>query len=949
MAPGPKRWGRVEEIFHLALEQPPESREQWLDQTCAGDRTLRIEVASLLESDSSARQGFVGEKVQGAIRDLMDDGPPFSTAASTSASISAMEGRLIGHWRLIREIGRGGMGSVYLAARADQQYESNVAVKLVRPGWDTDSMLQRFRRERQILARFDHPNITRLFDGGSTAEGVPYLVMEYIEGIAITRYAAEHRLSIEERIRLCLPVCAAVEYAHRNFIVHRDLKPANILIDQTGVPKLLDFGISKLLQADPDEPANTQGGGLLTPEYASPEQILGEPVTIASDLYSLGAVMYELLTGVRPHRVERGSVIDLQRAICQEPLTPPSKAATDPAVARGLRGDLDNILLRAMQKEPSRRYASVERFSDDLRRYLEHRPVAARPDSLVYRASKFIRRNRLAVTLATLAGTAILAGAAISVREARIANERFQDVRKLATTFVFDVEESVRNLPGATPVRQLIARTGTKYLDSLARSSGGDWALKRELAGSYLRVARVKGGMTTGNLGDSAGAMASYASAGKLLDEVLRHSGSDHLAVLERVDVYLEESGLQNTSMQGADAASLARAGLRLTQTLLKANPNDLEAIRRAGLLHSQLCTYYQLSGNVNPAEPEGLASIQLLQKYADAKPGDRDAQMDLANARTLMGGVEVKLGRPKDALANYRDSAAIMGALNTKYPHDTEVRRHSMMSYASLSTLLVGPEYPEVVDLQGAFEAGKKMVEQAKFLYDADPADVRALSDYAIADFRLGLVTPASGPGQRQTFEVAHELLSRAAIQNPQDRAVAGSKSEVETRLAMIYLAQGDRAAGTRYYQMAIATGEKNVASDPTYYPYVDRLVKAVRGLAQEQARVGGRTEALATLGRGLRITKSTEASAPPNAFLLHVVIARSWGAAGSVYAILSGREQGAQAVADRAAAREWYGRSLEGWHKLESQKGFRLTFRQEMEATEKALAQIGTDKAKS
>jgi len=437
VAPEPQRWDRVEEIFHQALEQSPEVREEWLNRTCAGNPGLRDEVASLLESDSAARDGFVGAKVQQAVMELGHD------------AAHVMEGRHIGPYRLIREIGHGGMGSVYLAARADEQYESKVAIKLVRPGLDTDFILRRFRRERQILARLEHPNITRLFDGGTIDEGIPYLVMEYIDGAWITRHAAEKRLSTEARIRLFLPVCAAVEYAHRNFIVHRDLKPGNILIDPSGAPKLLDFGISKLLHSDQPEPMHTQGVGMMTPDYASPEQILGEPITIASDVYSLGAVLYELLSGGRPHRIEQCTPLALERAICLDPVTRPSTAAApDRTLARRLKGDLDNIILRAMQKEPGRRYASVEHLADDLQRYLEHRPVAARPDSLAYHAAKFIRRNRVAVSLVILAAAAILAGAAVAVQQARMAHDRFQDVRKLATTFVFDVEEAAATFPG---------------------------------------------------------------------------------------------------------------------------------------------------------------------------------------------------------------------------------------------------------------------------------------------------------------------------------------------------------------------------------------------------------------------------------------------------------------------------------------------------------------------
>jgi len=920
----------VVEIFHLALEQPPESRAQWLDQTCDGDPALRSEVLSLLESDSAARQGFLGAQVESALLDLMADEAPKS----------AMEGRRIGSWRLVREIGRGGMGAVYLAARADQQYESSVAIKLVRPGFDTDFMLDRFRRERQILARLDHPNITRLFDGGATEDGIPYLVMEYIEGAWITRYAAEHGLSMEDRIRLCLPVCAAVEYAHRNFIVHRDLKPANILIDRNGVPKLLDFGISKLLQADPEEAATTQGARLLTPEYASPEQIRGEPVTIASDVYSLGAVMYELLTGVRPHKMEGGSAFDLQRAICQDPVAPPSKAATDRTAARRLRGDLDNILLRAVQKEPVRRYVSVEHFADDLRRYLEHRPVLARPDSPGYRASKFIRRNRVAVALATLAATAVLGGAAMTWREARIANARFQDVRKLATTFVFDVEGAVRDLPGSTPVRQLITRTGIEYLNNLARSSAGDWALKRELAGAYIRIGRVQGGASSSNLGETAAAMTSFASAGKLLDEVLRHSPSDRQAAVDRIMVYYELSGLQRDSQQPKDFGPLAEAGLRMAQSLLSIDPKDLDAVQYAGLFHIELSMVHKMSGNLSAALTEAAAAVPLLQQYADARPADREAQVSAAESRGQLGSVQLLLGQTSDAVASFRSQVSVLEALCLRNPNDTSSRRSLMHVYAHLGDILGNPEYQNAGDPLAAFQASQKMVEQAKFLHDADPADVRALSDYGIALLRLGLVTPPRGPAKRQTFERSQELLSRAATLDPRNRAVATHKTWVESELAALCLGNGERAAGIRYYQMAISSAERSLGPNPTDSSTLKGLVVAVRGLAEEQARGGARTDALATLDRALRLAKAVDASAASSALLLRVNVARSWQAAGSVYAILSRREQGEPAVQDRLAARAWYQRALDEWRRLEPQKGFILAFRREMDTAAQALA---------
>jgi serine/threonine protein kinase len=415
MAPA-DNWDHVQQIFLAVADRSPAERASLLQEMCGGDAVLRAEVESLLRSDSATVTGL---------------GTVFDRAIQTEAvslfDESAAAGSRLGAYRLIREIGRGGMGSVFLASRADEQYESEVAIKLVRPGFDTDFILRRFRRERQILARLHHPNIARLFDGGTTENQVPYLVMEYVQGSRITRYAEEKRLSVSDRLRLFLPVCSAVEHAHRAFIVHRDLKPANILVDRTGTPKLLDFGISKLLHSEPREWGDSADLAMATPDYASPEQIVGDPVTAASDVYSLGAVLYELLTGLRPHRIPNASPQALERAICLEPITPPSAALRgNTPLARRLAGDLDAIVLCAMQKAPERRYASAEHLADDLRRHLEHRPVAARPDSAAYRAGKFLRRNRIPASLAGTATSAMAVLAGFAIYETRAGQEKMR-------------------------------------------------------------------------------------------------------------------------------------------------------------------------------------------------------------------------------------------------------------------------------------------------------------------------------------------------------------------------------------------------------------------------------------------------------------------------------------------------------------------------------------------
>jgi serine/threonine protein kinase len=399
----PSRWRKVEDLFNQALEKPEAERQIWLREACAGDASLMGEVESLLQSDKSDESRSIREHIAGA-------------AAATVKSLDQIRlPRRVGPYLLLREIGRGGMGTVYFAERADGQFEQQVAVKMVRPGMDTEFILARFRRERRVLARFDHRNIGRLLDGGNDSDGIPYFVMEYIDGDWITRYCDSKTLAVEQKLRLFLRVCSAVHYAHLHFVVHRDLKPGNILVDSTGDPKLLDFGICKLLYRDANgdnRDTATPGMCLLTPEYASPEQVRGESVDIASDVYSLGAVLYELMTGARPHVFPRLTPQVVEQVVCEQDVSAPSEVVRQRSekLAARLRGDLDNIILQAMRKEPARRYQTVEQFSADIRNHLSDRPITARPDTFTYRSRKFVRRNRLWVGVVAALLIAFAAG-----------------------------------------------------------------------------------------------------------------------------------------------------------------------------------------------------------------------------------------------------------------------------------------------------------------------------------------------------------------------------------------------------------------------------------------------------------------------------------------------------------------------------------------------------------
>lgn len=398
---GANRWQRIQTLFDAALERPPEAREAFLVDACGDDAALLAELRALLAADA-ADHSFL----DGAAVDALTGG---DLAALTGDA--SREGDTIGPYRILRTVGSGGMGRVFLAERSDGAFQQQVALKLIKRGMDSEQILGRFRTERQILARLQHANIARLYDGGLTGEGQPWFTMEYVDGRPIDRYCRETDLGLRGRLTLFREVCAAVGHAHRNLVVHRDLKPSNIQVTPEGRVKLLDFGIAKVLgdgEGDGGAALTHTGLRVMTPEYASPEQVRGEPVSTATDIYSLGMVLYELLTGERAYRLERRSAAEIERVVCDTAPSRPSTAlrrsAADgaPRWRRQLRGDLDTICLKALQKDPARRYRSVEALDDDLQRYLDGRPVLARPDTLAYRSWKFVRRHTLGVAVAVL-------------------------------------------------------------------------------------------------------------------------------------------------------------------------------------------------------------------------------------------------------------------------------------------------------------------------------------------------------------------------------------------------------------------------------------------------------------------------------------------------------------------------------------------------------------------
>ncbi|HWB42380.1 MAG TPA: serine/threonine-protein kinase [Gemmatimonadales bacterium] len=494
------QWSRLEAILDEALERPPQERKALIEAACGDDAALLAEARRLAGALEPAA-GFLDRPLRDYTPDLVDGCLEEGDEPTPALPVEA-----IGPYRLIREIGRGGMGAVYLAERSDGQYDKKVAIKLVPPGPDAARLGRRFAAERRMLASLEHPHIAHLLDGGVSAQGLPYLVMEYVEGERIDTWCDARRLTIRERLSLCNDVAEAVQFAHQHLIVHRDLKPGNILVTAEGQVKLLDFGIAKLMADEPslpDAPLTATGAILATPEYASPEQIRGGPVSTASDVYSLGVLLYELLAGRRPYALAGRSREELARAVCEQtpesPSTAPARAGAVPdaagiAAARGttpdglrraLAGDLDTIVLAALRKEPALRYASVQHLRDDLRRHLDGFPVLARPATRRYRAAKFLRRNRGKVAAGGLVAVAILAGLAGTTWQARAASRQAERAERVRTflTGIFAISD-----PDTARGRTVTAR---ELLDRGAAELGAGLEKDPEVRGEMLGVVGI--------------------------------------------------------------------------------------------------------------------------------------------------------------------------------------------------------------------------------------------------------------------------------------------------------------------------------------------------------------------------------------------------------------------------------------------------------------------------
>ena len=750
----PERWQQIKEHLNAALDRQGADREAYLASVCGDDKELRSELDTLIKANDSASE-FLEKPATEAV--------PHYTR--------------IGPYQILEELGHGGMGSVYRAVRDDDQYQQEVAIKLIRPGMDTAFVRGRFRFERQILAFLNHPNIARLLDGGTTEDGLPYFVMEFVDGLPITRYCVENKLTIRQRCQLFQKVCGAVAFAHRNLVIHRDLKPANILIAKDGEPKLLDFGIAKILLPDfaSDMTRTIAAARMLTPDYASPEQVTGDPVSTAADIYSLGANLYELLTGTVPHKFGRVSLTEVERVVRH--VDPPVPSSIG---GRELRGDLDNIMLKALEKDPLRRYSSVDQFSEDLGRYLDGQPVVARHPTLMYRATKFVRRNKLAVAAGSVVVLVTLIGMGTTFWQANVARSerdraqrRFTEVRTLANTLILELDDVIAS-EGPVQARALIAQRAVQYLDGLSQEAIGDQALQIELANAYEHLGNIQGRPATSNLGHADDALATYRKA-LLIRNSMAATAPNDVAIQSALATCLQRIGAMHRSMGDAKKSlELEQTALALREKLLLANPSNPEVKRDLATSYSTLASVFTEMGDWEEVLSKRQRALDLSKEIAQANP---TATSDVANMSATMlrlAGIQLTHGSKPEALKNYRGAVEIDKQLLEKTPRNPQRKLNLAASYIGL-----GGALEDAGDLEGAREAFDKSLDIRQELSTADPKDWRTASLYATTHFRIGLLDLKRGheTEARTSLLRAYDIRTNLSEANPSN---TGARAEI-------------------------------------------------------------------------------------------------------------------------------------------------------------------------
>lgn len=852
-------WKRVNEIVLDALEIDESNRLGFVEERCLDSPEIKREVEAMLAAESDAEQ-FFGEPAAINYAGFLplEDNP------------EALAGQEIGNYRIIRELGQGGMGPVYLAERADGKFEQQVALKLLRRELNTRDIRRRFRHERQILAALQHPSIARLLDAGTTDDGIPYLAMEYVAGLPIDDFCDKNNYDLEQRLKLFRGVCAAVAYAHRNLVVHRDLKPSNILVTEDGAPKLLDFGISKLLtpEFEADSEHTITRLGAMTPTYASPEQLKLESVSTTSDVYSLGVILYELLSGRRPFENFEGNIQKIQQAVIEIDPVPPSAIGsvvigdsrvltdattvkfgdsfrpldvqklkqedtvalksrhTDPQFVflnpQRLRGDLDNIILKALKKEPDRRYSSVEFLSEDIRRHLEGLPVTARPDTFSYRAEKFVRRHRVGVLATAIVLLAVVGGLIATLWQARIAQaervkaeKRFNDVRTLANSFLFEISPKIENLPGSMSARQLLVTRALEYLDKLSQESASDLDLQSELAKAYEKVGDVQGNPQTPNIGDLKGGLESYEKAQTMRRKLLEldpDNAEKQAALAGNLEV------VSNINLNGGEfdkAESGFAEAVVLREKVLTKNPRDLEA-------RTNLAKALRVSGYVPFYNSENAKSLEfcrrslaLFAELSEENPADAFVNMQHANLYLDIGENFAYMDDMKQANENVQKGMDMLATVYEKNLNNSLVRR----SYF-VSLLKRGELYRDDGDAKNSIDRYDRALQLAQTALQEEPGSFQARRDVVVVNKQRAITLKAANRIKEsiESFGKAIEVSEQLRREDPSNILIAYDVAGSYQDMSELYYETGDYPATRNAAEKAQQNCADVLAKNPAH-----------------------------------------------------------------------------------------------------------------------------------
>ncbi|HXS94561.1 MAG TPA: serine/threonine-protein kinase [Candidatus Limnocylindrales bacterium] len=875
------RWRRLEALFHAAAGLSQEQRAGFIERETAGDLDLRVQLEEML-----ANSGTAAELLERTV----------STVALEASGWNNGPGRRVGPYRLVREIGRGGMGVVFEARRDDDEYHKTVALKVAPALHDPAMLGERLRYERQILAGLEHPHIARFLDGGSQ-DGVPYFAMEYVEGCPITTFCNEHRLGTRARIVLFRQVCAAIHYAHERLVVHRDLKPANILVTAEGVPKLLDFGIAKLLAAAEGEKRSTVGMRLWTPDYTTPEQVRGGAITTRTDVYLLGLILYELLCGEKAQEADFESPIALDHSICEaDPPLPGVRAAArgEHALARQLRGDLDTIVAKAIRKEPERRYGSAARLSEDLGRYLEGRPVQARPGSLVYRAWKTARRNRVAVAAGVMVAITATAGVVATAYQERRAERRFQQVRGLANAVLFGVDDRIKNLAGATEAREWTVRNALVYLDNLSKDAGDDQSLLFELASAYLKIGDVQGNPLGPNLGHPEAALESDRKALGIAQRL--QAKSQDAAILRLLArAHQRVAALLGVFRHSRQALEESRRALPLADALYKAQPGDPD---NAELLSGILNTMGQgevRAGDVAEASRHWARAYEVAARWAAEHPNIQ-ARSAAARAQRMVVRGRLYTGDLEGAASLAREHIATCEGLAAGQPGNASVRRDLMNSYVEAGYVYSHPSFLTYGDDRAAAAFHEKALAAARELVAEDPRNATAQFDLAITETDLCVAMNSYDPAKA----IGYCLEAMAIAERwPTQFATDG----ILTGLAGSLQGLGRLEEARKTLARAISARRSMVESDPEHFNRRQWLMRSQNQMADLLLEMGDREAALASRREALSAAEAIAAEHPGN-LLCRRDLADTYEGMARYYA-----------PSDPQQARGWYQKSLDIW----------------------------------